>query len=117
MLVSGTFNVLHPGHIYFLKKAKKLGGKNAQLIVVLTHRANTDKVVYPDDDRKMLISAVKFVDKVILGDKKDKSKVIKKEKPDIIVLGYDQKMPCNFNGKIYKIKKYKNYSSGFKRVR
>lgn len=64
--------------------------------MVVIARDNTVKKVkgeYPKHDERERLNNVKeceYVDKVILGSEDDKYKVIRKYKPDIIALGYDQ---------------------------
>lgn len=98
VLVFGSFDLLHLGHIYFLKKAKKLGD---YLIVCLTrdkiYKLQKKRVpLFNEKQRKKLLESLKFVDKVILGDSDLKKiadyNIIKKIKPDIVALGYDQKV-------------------------
>jgi len=91
-MVFGTFDVFHLGHEFFLKQAKKLGD---YLIVVIARDKTVKKVKseYPQQNEKERMQAVKnseYADKVILGEIDDKYKIIKKFKPDIIALGYDQ---------------------------
>ena len=35
VMASGTFDILHPGHGIYLEDAKKLGGEDARLYVVV----------------------------------------------------------------------------------
>jgi FAD synthetase len=92
VMAFGTFDVFHAGHEHFLKQAKKLGD---ELIVVIA-KDNTVKNVkaeYPHEDEKQRMTKVKnseIADKVVLGYDDDKYKVIKKYKPHVIALGYDQ---------------------------
>jgi len=92
ILVGGVFSIIHPGHIYFLKKAKSLGD---HLTVVLTHDNNVKKkngiLFVTAKERKNVIEAIKYVDSVVIGDEMNFFKPIKKVKPDVIVFGYDQK--------------------------
>jgi len=92
VLVGGVFSILHPGHVFFLKKARSLGD---HLTVVLTHDKNVKKkngVLFANaKERKRVLEAVRYVDSVILGDEMDFFKPVKKAKPDIIAFGYDQK--------------------------
>ena len=91
VLVGGTFNLLHPGHILFLKKARTLGDF---LVVVVASDRTVKKektLLLPAKKRAELLKSLDFIDKVIIGDEKDKLKVVEKERPDIIALGYDQK--------------------------
>ncbi|MDZ7798775.1 MAG: adenylyltransferase/cytidyltransferase family protein [Patescibacteria group bacterium] len=95
VLVFGTFDHLHPGHQYFLKKAKSLGNR---LMVVLARDKNVKKIKgqKPSQNEKQRLIKIKnldFVDQVFLGQDNlnHKYDIIKKIKPDIIALGYDQK--------------------------
>ena len=90
VMVGGVFNVVHPGHIYFLKEAKKYG--DYLIVVVASDKTAGKKSIYPARVRKGLVESLDFVDKVVIGSESDKTEVIRKEKPDVIVLGYDQNM-------------------------
>ena len=91
VLAGGTFNIIHPGHLLFLEKAKKLGD---YLVVVIAN----DKTVYrekkllvmPAEARKKILESLRIVDKAVIGDERDFMKVVRKEKPDVIALGFDQ---------------------------
>lgn len=94
VMVFGTFDILHPGHIYFLRQARKLGDF---LIVVLAREGNVKKIkghkpFHSEQDRKKLLESIKFVNKVVLGSKKISLQPILKYQPDVISLGYDQKV-------------------------
>ncbi len=39
VLASGVFDLLHLGHVKFLEEAKKAGGENAELIVIILNRS------------------------------------------------------------------------------
>jgi FAD synthetase len=96
VLASGTFDLLHLGHVKFLEEAKKTGGENAELVVIVA-RDNTvknrkgKKPVMPEDQRRALVESLKVVDEAILGlEDFSIGKVIEKIKPDIIAVGHDQ---------------------------
>jgi len=95
-LASGVFDLLHLGHVKFLEEAKKAGGKNAELIVIIA-RDNTveknkgSKPVMPENQRRALVESLKVVDEAVLGfEKFDIGDVIDRIKPDVVALGYDQ---------------------------
>lgn len=96
VLAEGTFDLLHYGHIYYLTNAKKAGGENAKLIVVVARdktveRLKGRKPILPEDQRRAIVESLKVVDEAILGyEDMDMYKVIEKIKPDIIALGYDK---------------------------
>ncbi|MFA5318634.1 MAG: adenylyltransferase/cytidyltransferase family protein [Patescibacteria group bacterium] len=88
----GTFDGLHKGHLNYFQQAKKLAD---YLVVVVARDENVLKLKrhQPNFTEKQRLTAVKnseLVDEVILGERKDKMAVIKKIKPNIIALGYDQ---------------------------
>ncbi|MCK4521651.1 MAG: adenylyltransferase/cytidyltransferase family protein [Nanoarchaeota archaeon] len=92
-MVFGTFDIIHPGHLYFLKEAKKHGDF---LVAVIGRDLVVKKIkglmpVNSENTRLDNIKKVPAVDKVVLGDLTDYYRIIKEEKPDIICLGYDQK--------------------------
>ncbi len=90
VIATGTFDIIHPGHIRFLKEAKKLGD---ELIVIVAREKNVrhkPKPIIPEEQRRKTIEGIKYVDRAILGDEKDMFKPIMELKPDIIALGYDQ---------------------------
>ncbi len=110
----GTFDRLHPGHLSYLRQAKKYG----DYLLVVVARDKTvlkTKGQYPRQDERQRWRAIKnldFVDKAVAGGLKDKLAVIKKYKPDIVCLGYDQKVEMGklrkiFSGKIIRLKAYK----------
>lgn len=92
-MIFGTFDIIHPGHIYILTQAKKMG----DFLTVIIARDQTVLEVKnrkPQNNEKVRlknISELKIADKVILGNIGDKYQVIKEGKPDIIALGYDQR--------------------------
>lgn len=103
VMVFGTFDILHPGHLSVFKQAKKYGD---YLIVVVARDSTVKnigkKILYNERQRLKNIKSIKVVDLAILGSKKDKYAVIKKYKPDVICLGYDQKFFITGLKKIHK---------------
>ena len=91
-MVYGTFDVLHPGHLNFLRQAKKLGDF---LIVSVARDVNAKKFkgfypVFSERERLEIIKSLKMVDKAVLGDSGYYLKHTLRENPDIIALGHDQ---------------------------
>ena len=96
VLASGAFDLVHYGHVHFLKEAKKAGGNNARLIVIIARDKTVKKLkgkvpVIPEDQRRAVIEALKPVDEAFLG-YEDMSLLdtIQNLKPSIIAIGYDQ---------------------------
>jgi FAD synthetase len=92
VLAGGVFNVVHPGHGFFLKKAKALGDV---LVVVIANDKTAERTkkykITGQETRKRNVEALGIADKVVIGDERDFLKVVREEKPDAIALGYDQK--------------------------
>lgn len=88
----GTFDFFHAGHDFLLKKAKEMGD---YLIVVIARDQTVKRIKgeFPENNEKTRLKQVKeqpSVDKAVLGEINDKYTAIKKYRPDIIALGYDQ---------------------------
>jgi FAD synthetase len=95
-LASGVFDLLHLGHVKFLEEAKKAGGKNAELIVIVARDSTVQdtkrrKPIMPENQRLALVESLRVVDAAVLGlEDFDVGNVIERVKPDVIALGYDQ---------------------------
>ena len=96
VLASGTFDLLHLGHVKYLEEAKKAGGKNAELIVIVARDSTVEKrkgkkTVMPEDQRRSLVESLKVVDEAILGfEDFSIDNVVEKIRPDVIAVGHDQ---------------------------
>jgi len=95
IMVFGTFDGLHKGHLNFFKQAKSLA-KNSFLIVSIGRDRNVFRIKgkYPDKnekERRALVEKCGLVDKALLAGTKDHISHIAKIRPHIIALGYDQK--------------------------
>jgi len=96
VLASGTFDLLHLGHVKYLEEAKKAGGENAKLIVIVARDSTVEKrkgtkPIMPEDQRRALVESLKVVDEAVLGYKDfNLEMTIEKIKPNIIAVGHDQ---------------------------
>src|SRR6267378_2837498 len=72
VMATGVFDLLHPGHLYFLREARKLGD---ELWVVVardrTARRFKHEPITPEDSRLQLVEALKPVDRAVLGHEGD----------------------------------------------
>lgn len=85
VFTTGTFDVLHYGHINLLKRAKE---KGSYLIVGLNVTKNGKPTYYSYEERKKILEAIKYVDEVIpIKKQEDKFKTL--EDVDIFVVGSD----------------------------
>ena len=96
ILAFGTFDILHPGHLKYLKEAKHFG---EVLGVIVARDESVKKIknraaIINENDRVKMVGSLKDVDFAVLGNRihklSDRYKIIKKFKPNVIVFGYDQ---------------------------
>jgi FAD synthetase len=96
VLASGVFDLLHLGHVKFLEEAKKAGGENAKLVVIVARDSTVKdtkgrKPIMPENQRRALVESLRVVDVAVLGiEDFDVGEVIERVKPDVVALGYDQ---------------------------
>ena len=90
-MATGTFDLLHLGHIYYLKEAKKLGDTLAVVVATdATVRKLKHEPINPQEIRLNLIKELKIVDEAYLGHEDDIYVIVEEIKPDVIALGFDQ---------------------------
>ena len=90
VMAVGTFDVIHLGHINYLKQAKALGDT---LIVVISSDKQCKKrgkePYFSERERKKMVEELKVVDKTIIGHEDNIFKIVNEIKPDIISIGHD----------------------------
>ncbi len=103
----GSFDILHPGHISYLKAASKYG----KLTVVVARDRSIQKLkgrkpFMDENSRLEIISSLKFVDRAVLGNKirkwNDTFGMLLKVRPDVVVIGYDQRVDMDYLKKFLK---------------
>jgi D-beta-D-heptose 7-phosphate kinase/D-beta-D-heptose 1-phosphate adenosyltransferase len=93
VFTNGCFDILHPGHVELLEKAKALGsvlvvGLNSDASVHSLNKAH-DRPVRGEKDRARLLAALEAVDYVVLFDEPDPGRLIEQVAPDVLVKGSD----------------------------
>jgi FAD synthetase len=94
IVIAGTFDILHPGHVFLVAEAAKLGN----VIVVIARDENVihtkgHPVIVPENQRLFMVEALKGVSKAILGKPgSDFVSIVEELKPDILMLGPNQKI-------------------------
>lgn len=92
VMAGGVFDILHPGHAYFLRRAKELGDV---LVVVVARDSTVTRrkriPVVPEEQRVDMVAELKPVDVALLGEEGDIYATVQKVMPDIIALGPDQR--------------------------
>ena len=91
IFTNGCFDVLHKGHVELLKFCKSLGyvtvGLNSDSSV--SRLKGFGRPVNSQEDRKLILEALKYVDEVILFEEDTPLRLIQELRPDIIVKGGD----------------------------
>jgi len=91
VMATGVFDLLHPGHVYFLTEARRHGD---ELVVVVardqTARRLKQEPYVPEHVRREMVEALKPVDRAVLGSTTDIYETVVRERPQIIALGHDQ---------------------------
>ena len=114
--VNGCFDLLHEGHLDFLKEAKAQGdflivGLNSDYSIKQNKGEN--RPIDNQETRKIKLLETGFVDEVLIFNTKSPIELIKKTKPDLIVKGHDQyiepELANEFN--FYKAGKQKDIST------
>ncbi len=92
VLTNGCFDLLHAGHIAYLRQARSLGDA---LVVALNSDASVRELkgagrpLNPQDDRAAILRALRSVDKVVVFDGQRATAVIEALRPDVYAKGGD----------------------------
>ena len=95
VMVNGTFDILHRGHLQMLQYAKNLG--NHLLVAIDTDRRvkelkGLDRPINNQNDRRFMLESLRYVDTVYFFDSKHQLiELMKEYQPDIYVKGGDWK--------------------------
>jgi len=90
VVATGTFDIIHPGHIFYLEESRKLGD---ELHVIVARDANVrhkPKPVIGEAQRLRVVQALRVVDSARLGDATDMFRPIEEIDPAVITLGFNQ---------------------------
>jgi FAD synthetase len=94
VLLFGTFDLLHPGHRFVFAEAAKRG--DVSIVVARDENVRRIKGFAPEHDEAARVQAVEEAAPgatVVLGDAADFWAPVRRVQPDLILLGYDQRMP------------------------
>jgi len=89
--VAGTFDLLHPGHVLYLKQAWELG----RVIAVVSRDSTVERIkrrrpIIPEEQRAFMVGSIEYVERSRVGYEGDMFRVVEEEAPDIILLGPNQ---------------------------
>jgi rfaE bifunctional protein nucleotidyltransferase chain/domain len=92
VFTNGCFDLLHPGHIDYLSRARDLGDL---LVIGLNSDASVQRLKGPtrpildEKSRSLILASLSFVDAIILFDEDTPLELLNKVQPDILVKGGD----------------------------
>lgn len=92
VFTNGVFDLLHPGHIRYLRAARAEGDV---LIVGLNSDRSVRAIkgpsrpITPEQERAEILSALEFVDAVAIFDEDTPAEIISRVQPDVLVKGAD----------------------------
>lgn len=94
VMIFGTFDILHTGHLDMFRQAREYGDR---LVAVVSRDKTTLDVkgnapFHSHEERKLILSELRSIDEVLSGNTQDVYEVISDVRPDVIALGYDQKV-------------------------
>lgn len=92
VFTNGVFDLLHPGHVRYLREARALGdllivGVNADESV--RRNKGPGRPITPQDERAELLAALASVDAVVVFPEDTPADIIRRVQPDILVKGAD----------------------------
>ncbi len=119
---NGCFDILHPGHVDYLERARKLGDK---LVIGLNSDASVRRIkgdgrpIVAEEGRAKVLAALQFVDLITLFDEDTPLRLIENTIPDILVKGNDYStsqivgadIVINKGGKVETIRLVEGYST------
>lgn len=105
VFVAGTFDGLHAGHLFLLRYARQVGERWARktgrsgvhLSVVIARDDSVQRIKgrpphHSQHERRQLLAALRYVDDAFVGHRDNFVRSLRRARPDVIVLGYDQSL-------------------------
>lgn len=92
VFTNGVFDLLHPGHVRYLREARALG--EALIVAVNSDRSvraikGPERPINPEHERAELLLAIHPVDAAVIFDEDTPHAIVSRIQPDILVKGAD----------------------------
>lgn len=94
VLVCGTFDIVHLGHLRLFREARSYGDRLVALVArdVNVERIKGSQPFHNENERVEFLRHINLIDQVLLGAVADPYHAVCQIRPDVIALGYDQKL-------------------------
>lgn len=90
VVAQGTFDILHPGHVHYLRDSAAMGDRLSVIVARAPNVTHKPDPVVPVGQRVEMVGALDPVEKALKGHPEDIFVPIEEMEPDVIALGYDQ---------------------------
>jgi FAD synthetase len=90
VVAQGTFDILHPGHLHYLRDAAAMGDRLVVIVARSDNVTHKEPPVLPGEQRRDMVTGLQPVDEARLGHPEDIFVPIEELEPAVIALGYDQ---------------------------
>jgi rfaE bifunctional protein nucleotidyltransferase chain/domain len=92
VFTNGVFDLLHPGHIKYLRAARAEG--DALIVAVNSDRSvraikGPSRPLTPEGERAEILAALACVDAVVIFDEDTPAEIVRRVQPDVLVKGAD----------------------------
>jgi cytidyltransferase-like protein len=93
VFTAGTFDLLHPGHVWLFEQCRRIAGVNGSVKVSVNTSEFVaqfkDAPVQTFDERYAMVMSVRYVDEVHRNDSPDLAPLLRHTRPDFLVIGSD----------------------------
>jgi len=90
-MAQGKFDILHPGHVHYLRESAALGDELSVVVARDDRVADRTDLYMDEESRRIVIEALEMVDVAVLGSEGSVYDSVDRIQPDIITLGHDQR--------------------------
>ncbi len=90
VMAQGTFDILHPGHLHYLRESAALGDELVVIIARDDRVGDRKDLLMDEESRRTVVDAIDVVDAAVLGSDESIFDSVERFDPDVITLGHDQ---------------------------
>ena len=90
VLATGTFDLLHPGHVHYLRESAAQGDELVVIVARESMVSHKNPPVIPEEQRREMVETLEPVDRAVLGSEDSIFEPLHDIRPDVVTLGHDQ---------------------------